>query len=100
VERQEIYADFGRLVAERRKRQKLTQEAFAVALGMSRASVANIERGKQPVQLHLIYKIASILNADVSEFIPAATPGILQSLQLSEWLTKIKGSNSLPSPRT
>jgi transcriptional regulator with XRE-family HTH domain len=100
VERQEIYYDFGCRVAERRKRQKLTQEAFAVALGLSRASIANIERGKQSVQLHLIYKIAGILNADVRELIPAATPGTLQSLQVSEWLTKIKGTDSQPSPRT
>jgi transcriptional regulator with XRE-family HTH domain len=92
--------DFGRLVAERRKRQKLTQKAFAVAVGLSRASIANIERGKQAVQLHLIYKIASVLNADVRELIPAVTPGILQSLQLTDWLTKIKGSDSQPSPRT
>lgn len=97
VLRDEIYENFGRLVAERRKRSKITQEAFAKALNLSRASIANIERGKQAVQLHLIFQIATILNAEVQEFIPSLNQGI-HTIQVQDWLERIQGNESDTGP--
>lgn len=38
-------ADIGRLVAEGRRRAKLSQDAFASKLGISRKTVSDLERG-------------------------------------------------------
>jgi len=48
-----IYKAFGRAVATRRRKLELTQgRACKPRVGMSRASVANIESGRQSVLLH------------------------------------------------
>lgn len=95
VDSREIYQTLGRLVSERRKRVKITQEALAKSLGLSRASVTNIERGKQPVQLHLIFKIAEILNIGVLELIPMPGSGDeTHPIQVEEWLGRIQIAKS------
>jgi len=66
-----IYVAFGRTVAARRKKLELTQAQLAARLGMSRASVANIESGRQNVLLHHVYSLASALEfAKVSDLLP------------------------------
>ena len=63
-----IYKAFGRIVATRRKMLELTQAELA---GMSRASVANIESGRQNVLLHHVYSLASALECSkVSDLLP------------------------------
>jgi transcriptional regulator with XRE-family HTH domain len=86
--RDQVYPEFGRLVAERRKRARMTQAVFAKSLNLSRASIANIERGKQPVQLHLVFQIAAILGVEVQELIPSLDRRI-PNIQVSEWLKRI-----------
>jgi len=70
----------------------MTQAAFAKSLELSRASVANIERGTQAVQLHVIFKIAAVLNVEVQELIPAIDLGITNvgvTIQVKDWLKRI-----------
>lgn len=68
----EIYILFGEAVATLRKQHKLTQNGLAAKTGMSRASIANIERGRQNVALHHIYSIAGALEISrVSDLLPA-----------------------------
>jgi transcriptional regulator with XRE-family HTH domain len=91
----ELYCALGLLIAEHRKRARMTQQSLAVALGLSRASVANIERGKQGVLLHVIFKIASILNLSVLELIPSAHQGLgSYSLQVTDWLDRISSGDA------
>jgi transcriptional regulator with XRE-family HTH domain len=67
-----IYQAFGQAVATRRKMLKLTQAALASRVGISRASIANIERGRQTVQLHHVYLLASALQvAKIADLLPA-----------------------------
>lgn len=67
-----IYEEFGQAVATRRKQLRLTQNKLATKTGMSRASIANIERGRQNVALHHIYTIAAALEIPkVSDLLPA-----------------------------
>jgi transcriptional regulator with XRE-family HTH domain len=67
-----IYKTFGRVVATRRKKLELTQAELAARVGMSRASVANIESGRQNVLLHHVYSLASALEfSKVSDLLPA-----------------------------
>lgn len=66
-----IYTAFGRAVATRRKELDLTQVDLAGRIGMSRASVANIESGRQNVLLHHVYRLASALEfTKVSDLLP------------------------------
>jgi len=69
-----IYRAFGKAVATRRKKLELTQSDLAGRVGISRASVANIESGRQSVLLHHLYALASALEcAKVSDLLPAPT---------------------------
>ena len=58
-----IYQRIGFEIAKRRKALRLTQQNLADAVGISRPSVANIERGEQRVFFDQIIEIASYLGA-------------------------------------
>lgn len=64
MNQQELYAELGRVVAARRKRLELTQTEVAAAAGMSRASLANIEVGRQNILVHQLYALATALKLD------------------------------------
>jgi transcriptional regulator with XRE-family HTH domain len=55
---------FGSNVRMRRLRKGLTQDQLAATVGLSRASIANIEQGRQQVLLHHAWAIARALDAE------------------------------------
>lgn len=66
-----LYEALGRSIAAHRKALGKTQAEIASKLSLSRASLANIERGNQKVLLHQIYKIAEALElTSISQLIP------------------------------
>lgn len=70
-----IYSWLGKAVATRRKIMKLTQAEVAKAVGISRASIANIESGRQKVLLHQVYGLAKALDLKtITELVPATLP--------------------------
>lgn len=56
-----VYRALGRAVAARRRTLKLTQAELAERVGTSRASIANIEAGRQKVMLHQVYALVQAL---------------------------------------
>lgn len=67
-----IYKAFGLAVAERRHAIGKTQEQVASEVSLSRASLANIERGKQRVFLHQILALVDALELTTAhEIVPA-----------------------------
>ena len=60
----EIYRIVGAAVAARRKKLRLKQAEVAEQIGLTRASLANIESGRQKIMLHQIYKLATALKFD------------------------------------
>ncbi|WDJ94225.1 helix-turn-helix domain-containing protein [Xanthomonas campestris] len=67
----EIYEPLGRAIAQRRSRVALTQLELASMIGVSRASIANTERGRQTVSVHNLYAIAQALQVDsLAELLP------------------------------
>ena len=58
--------DLGRAVADIRKAQHLTQAALAAASGMSRDSVAQLERGRQGRSIELLLRMLRRLGATVT----------------------------------
>ncbi len=67
-----IYAALGAAIALRRRQLKLTQNDLASRTGVSRASIANMERGHQNVAVHHLYAIGLALQvANVSDLLPS-----------------------------
>ena len=53
-----------------RKRKNLTQEEFATKIGLSRASVINIEAGRQQITLKNLFLICRELGIKSSDLLP------------------------------
>ena len=68
----ELYRELGRRIRQARERngEGLSQDALAKQLGISRASVVNIEAGRQRAPLHLLWQIAQLLGTDLTSLIP------------------------------
>lgn len=89
----ELYRRLGRAVAERRTELGLTQSDVAEKLGLSRASLANLENGRQRIMVHQLFalvnalKLKSILDLVPKTWVP------------EEPLPEIKITGSPLSPR-
>lgn len=58
---------FGQRVQQLRKQLNLSQEKFALSIGMDRTYLASIESGKRNVSLENIYKIANGLGITLAD---------------------------------
>lgn len=67
-----LYKAIGRKIRDARGRltQRLSQDKLAKRLGISRASVVNIEAGRQHAPVHLLWKVAHALDTDLVMLIP------------------------------
>ena len=61
---QDTYREVGRAIRRHRKSARRTQAQLAAEIGLSRASLANIEAGRQQVLVHYLYVIADALDLD------------------------------------
>ena len=57
----ELYCRLGRAVASRRAALDLTQSDIAEKLGLSRASLANLENGRQRIMVHQLFALVNAL---------------------------------------
>jgi len=62
-----ITEDFGNRIRELRKKTGLSQEKFALKIGMDRTYYASVESGKRNISLNNIKKIADGLGISLSE---------------------------------
>lgn len=65
-----IYVEAGRRIKDIRRAAGISQERLAHAVGLSRTSITNIERGRQKLLLHTISEIADILKVSVHDLVP------------------------------
>lgn len=83
-----LYKEIGRRLAARRRRLNQTQTAVAAQAGVSRASLANIELGRQAVLPHQLYRLADALSLDgLSSLLPTPKEiagGAPERLRLSD----------------
>lgn len=70
MDKHEIYFEVGDLVRQARDAARLTQAELAERIGLTRASVTNIEKARQKVQLHTLYAIAGALEVSVHLLLP------------------------------
>ena len=61
---------FGERLSTIRRSKGLSQTALADLVGYSRATIANLELGKQNIQLHQLFSLARTLNTEPIDLIP------------------------------
>ena len=65
-----FYKELGVNIREHRKRLKLSQDALARSIGLTRTSLTNIEGGRQHPPLHTFCDIVEQLKVDASTLLP------------------------------
>jgi transcriptional regulator with XRE-family HTH domain len=69
-----VYKEIGRNIRTRRRQIDVSQDHVALQLGISRATLANIETGRQRVLVHQLYGIARALRVKPSDLLPPPSP--------------------------
>ena len=67
-----LQQEVGRRIQSSRRAQGMKQEQLATALGVSRATMSNIERGTQRLFVDQVYEAASHLGVAVDALLPPA----------------------------
>lgn len=68
----QFYRELGRKIGDRRKEAGLKQDEVARAIGLARASLANIESGRQRIMVYQLFKLVEALRLNsVLELVPA-----------------------------
>lgn len=103
-----FYEEVGRRLRQARLRAELTQQELADVVELSRASIANIEGGRQPFAVHTLALCARALDVPVSELIPGAEwidsetelpAEVVEGLdeQSQNWVRKVLASSEQPA---
>jgi len=82
----ELYHRLGRAVADYRTQLGLTQGQVAEKIGLSRASLANLESGRQRIMVHQLYALANVLGRrSILDLVPEvwASPEPLPEIEIS-----------------
>ena len=66
-----LYQVIGQRIKDQRERMKWTQVMIADKVQMTRASITNIESGRQKISLDTLYNIANAFEMDVYSLLPA-----------------------------
>ena len=89
----ELYRRLGRAVAERRGELGFTQGDVAERIGLSRASLANLENGRQRIMVHQLFALVNALKLkSILDLVP-------DTWVCREHLPEIKVSGSTLSPQ-
>lgn len=78
-----FYAEVGRRIKTAREKRGLTQQALASMISLSRASLANIERGKQKTLLDTFVDLATALQLPPNKLLPdvqSSTEAVVEEL--------------------
>jgi transcriptional regulator with XRE-family HTH domain len=74
-----FYRSIGRLVQTERINRGISQEILANQLGLTRASVINLEKGRHKPSIYQLMIIAEILQIDYNRLIPVLDEGITKT---------------------
>ncbi len=66
-----FYVELGKRIRQARQQKRLTQQALADAIELTRTSVTNIECGRQPVMTHHLVRIARAVGVPVESLLPS-----------------------------
>lgn len=65
----EFYQFVGSRLKAFRSNKKMRQDEFSVFLKISRPSIANMEAGRQPIQLYMLYRLSEGLDVQLDELL-------------------------------
>ncbi len=65
-----LYQLLGVKLAQIRNEKGFSQEHIAKKIGISRASVSNIEKGKHQIQLSTLYELSFLLETEIHMILP------------------------------
>lgn len=68
-----FYEKIGQKISSLRNKKAIKQDDLAQLLSLSRASVVNIEKGRQKISVFDLIKISKFLNVELKEIIPETT---------------------------
>jgi transcriptional regulator with XRE-family HTH domain len=77
-EEKDFYLSIGENIRNIRKSKQIDQEAMAIAVGLSRTSIINIEKGRQRPSIFQLYAMAQVLNTPISNLLPLPAPELLE----------------------
>lgn len=81
----EFYADLGIRIREARLKRNIGQDEFASQLELSRASVVNIEKGRQRPMIHTLLEISRLLKTPLQNLIPGIETKEEQTTTATSW---------------
>jgi transcriptional regulator with XRE-family HTH domain len=84
--------EFGKRLREVRKKAGLTQETLGQRVGLTRTSITNIEAGRQPVNLELLYRLAAAVQLEPAGLLPQ------QSKDIAGLVNSSRMANSRSAP--
>jgi transcriptional regulator with XRE-family HTH domain len=94
-----FYRTLGRSVKKAREKSKLTQAKLGEAIGLSRTSVTNLEKGRQHIPAHLLFAIGDAVGRDAGTLLPGADemratnefelPPDINDPDIARWLTSV-----------
>ena len=89
-----LYRHLGAKIKAHRRALRLTQQQLADQLGISRASLANVETGRQRVLVHQLFELADQLSISVQDLLPESSEAYdlksLDGFQVSENVTVVQ----------
>ncbi len=92
-----VYRLIGERIRDERRKQGLTQEELAHRVGLNRASITNVEQGRQKLLVHTLIDIANSLNISPRRFLGVfevdAAPNIPDDLPVGvrNWIVHALG---------
>ena len=75
--------EVGILLAIKRKARGYTQHDLATAIGLKRATYANMEKGRQRVPVDVLWRVAIMLGVQLADLVPKRDRGHVDRAQLA-----------------
>lgn len=94
-EKADFYSKIGSNIKAAREKKGVKQHVLAEMLGLSRASIVNIEKGRQHVTMHTLWQISTLLSTSFSDFIE----GLSQQMETKIETQRMKFDESFTSQR-
>lgn len=94
LDERQLYNLIGLRIKELRGQRR--QEELAVAIGMLRTSVANIESGRQKTPLHVLYRVCAFLNVEPAVLLPS----LIEVVKSQNLEIKINDATTKVTPKT
>jgi transcriptional regulator with XRE-family HTH domain len=86
-----FYILLGERIRVARNAKGLDQESFSSLLDLTRASIVNIEKGRQRPSIYQVWLMAQILDVQLIDLVPPLNVGV----QISEWESKINSDSNI-----